>query len=491
MRLKIYSILAVLPILLLVQGCNKYLDQEPDNRTTINSVEKVAQLLVSAYPTSDYYFFTESASDNAEDVGGDAGTADRYTRPYFWEDYEGAGSTTVYWNGAYKGISAANQALEAIETYNLGKAALPYKGEALVARAYAHFMLVTFFSKAYVPGGANDSPGIPYVTVPETNKLKQYDRETVAITYQKIEKDLTEGIQLLMGDAYKVPKFHFTPAAAHAFAVRFYLFKGDWQQVINHASFIDDNGNLLGSLRPVNSTFKDMSLTEFTDIFTSSSLNANLLLATQVSLYQQFTSSAYTADMRYGFGPKLRRMFLTTGNYSGKELANKVQGSSPQFKLNKYREYFYRDNPNIASGLPYLTSPLLTVDETLINRAEAYAQLGQFDNAIQDITSFLRVRINNYNPVTDAPTINKAKAFYGLTDDREAIIKLILESKKAEFLQEGIRWLDILRHRLTVRHNFYNTAGVETFKDMGPDDLRRVFQIPQQSVLAGVALNPR
>lgn len=480
-------------IMLLTQSCDKFLDQEPDNRAAINSVEKVAQLLTTAYPGADYYYFTETASDNAEDTQGE-GLAESLTRPYFWQDNVSGsvGSPSYYWNDIYKGIAAANQALESINTYKLGTAALPYKGEALVLRAYAHFMLVTFFAKAYVPGGVNDSPGIPYVTEPETQKIKQYDRETVAITYQKIENDLREGIALLSESAYKAPKFHFNPSAANAFATRFYLFKGDWQAVIDHAAFIDRTGNVAANLRPYNTTFQNLSTGDFTILFTKSELNANLLLATQYGSYQKYSSSSYPGfKARYSPGPKLRRMYSAAGNYSGKALANKVLEKLPGFSLNKYNEFFYRFDVNIAVGNPYLTAPLLTVDETLMNRAEAYAQLGQLDNAIADIASFLSVRINNYNTTTDVPTVAKARTFYGLTDDKEAVIKLILESKKAEFLQEGIRWLDILRHRLPVEHNFYDAAGRETFRQLGADDLRRVFQIPLQSPVAGVALNPR
>jgi len=58
-------------------------------------------------------------------------------------------------------------------------------------------------------------------------------------------------------------------------------------------------------------------------------------------------------------------------------------------------------------------------------------------------------------------------------------------------MQEGIRWMDILRHRLTVSHNFIASDGTETFKTLGPDDNRRMFQIPPDAKLSGVAANPR
>ena len=78
---------------------------------------------------------------------------------------------------------------------------------------------------------------VPYVTEPETVALAKYDRETVAKTYEKIEKDLIESIDKLGSDAiYTVPRYHFTRAAANAYASRFYLYKGDWGKVITYAS---------------------------------------------------------------------------------------------------------------------------------------------------------------------------------------------------------------------------------------------------------------
>src|SRR5690606_13871980 len=187
-------------------------------RTEINTVDKVAQLLVSAYPGYSY-IFTESYTDNFEDKG--PGQGGHVNQPmvdlYFWKDPTGSGNSTPvqYWNGCYTAIAAANQALEAIELGNFKESKIrQYKGEALVARAYAHFMLVTLFSKAYEIGKQNTSPGIPYVTEPETVVMAKYDRETVDITYQKIRQDLEEGLPMLMGGVWRVPKYHFNPQAA-------------------------------------------------------------------------------------------------------------------------------------------------------------------------------------------------------------------------------------------------------------------------------------
>lgn len=486
---KIQILIFGLVVVLSAESCNKFLDTQPDNRTEINTVEKISQLITTAYPSRDYYYFTEAASDNSEDKGAGVGTLeDVNTRPYFWQDVigDGTGSTTAYWNSCYEGIAAANQALEAIENGDFGNEVLPYKGEALVARAYAHFMLVTFFAKAYVIDGLNDSPGIPYITAPETTVIKQYERGTVKSTYENIEKDLNEGMALLSASAYSVPKYHFTPAAAHAFASRFYLFKGEWQSVIDHATACVPAGDFLNNLRPTNTTLNALSLEEFRTAFTRSDQKSTLLLADQYSGYQRQT------EPRYGFGIVLTQMFGSNGNYTRKNLAHKLPSyGPPHYTTYKFKEYFHRTSPGADTGFPYLMAPLLTVDESLMNRAEAYAQLNQLENSIRDITTFMSVKVSGYNPSNDAATVEKLKSFYSILDDKEAVIKTILECKKFEFLQEGIRWLDILRHRITVVHNIYDSNGVESTMELEPDDNRRVFQIPQEALLSGIELNPR
>ena len=126
-----------------------------------------------------------------------------------------------------------------------------------------------------------------------------------------------------------------------------------------------------------------------------------------------------------------------------------------------------------------------------MNRAEAYAELGQFDLALKDINDFYSVRTNGYNPATDAVTLAKISAFYSLSDPKEGLVKTILDAKKAEFLQEGIRWFDVIRRRLTVVHNNFDATGLETFTELKPDDKRRVFQLPKEVKLSGIELNPR
>src|SRR5688572_10277207 len=98
---------------LVFAGCEKYLEQPPDNRTELDSPEKVAQLLATAYPQANYMAFAESISDNVQDKG--AGEiVNTNVDPYFFRDVEDQeqDSPEFYWAACYAAIAAANQALE-------------------------------------------------------------------------------------------------------------------------------------------------------------------------------------------------------------------------------------------------------------------------------------------------------------------------------------------------------------------------------------------
>ena len=463
-------------------------------RTEINTVDKVAKLVASAYPGYGYLAMAETYSDNVNDKGPNSGAPllDPYVDLYRWNVVEGSGNNTPtqYWNGCYAAIASANHALAAIEQYDLGSEVLQYKGEALVARAYAHFMLVTFFAKAYEIAADNSSPGIPYVTQPETVSLQQYERGTVQSVYDQIRKDLEEGIPLLRGGSWKVPKYHFTYAAANAFATRFYLFSGEWDKVIYHANETFQNGDFTGNTRPEATTLRDLTSAERQIEYTKADKNYNLLLGETYSVYQRQSTGYYS---RFGYG---RSKYLETfGRATVAGAIFRWNGSSYASSIHywprKYNEYFFYTNVAAGIGQPYTMVPLITADEALINRAEAYVRKSNNANALNDINFFASTRIENFNPASHNVTTEKAKAYFNVTTDQEALLQTILQYKQLAFLTEGIRWMDILRHRLPVIHNFISNDDTETFETLTAEDNKRMFQIPAEAAIAGVVQNPR
>ncbi|BAV10040.1 hypothetical protein FLA_6094 [Filimonas lacunae] len=458
-------------------------------------MEKVAQLVGTAYPSYGYMAMAELYSDNACDKGplvSGTNTTTPFPEMYNWEEVASTGNNTPYqyWTGVYEGIAAANQALKSIKEYNLGAAADPYRGEALLARAYGHFMLVTFFAKAYVPGGANDSPGIPYVLEPEEAAIKKYGRGTVASVYAQIEEDIEEGIPLLTGGTWAVPAYHFTPAAAHAFAARFYSFKAEWAKVVDHANLIFTGGDFTGNIRNIAAETPSLSADEYRQWFNKGDKKFNLLLHETYSVYQRSTSYGTS---RYGLGVNVYSGYYTKASPAGGTFYYRSWTSGTgNYTLYKYWEYFYYTNVSAGTGRPYIMLPLLTSDEALMNRAEAYAQLGMLDRAIADCDLMASVRISGYSKAAYGVTAEKSKAYFNVTDDQEAIILTVLDFKRRAFMAEGLRWLDVLRHRITVKHDYIDVNNDATYKELGPDDNRRMFQIPESAQKASnLAPNPR
>lgn len=467
-------------------SCRKYLEQAPDQRTQLNTVEKVAELLATAYPQADYATFTEAASDNAMDKGtGGTVSEEVNTNPFYFRDVldREQGSPTNYWNSSYRAIAAANTALEAIAKAENPDDYKAQKGEALVARAYAHFMLVTLFSKVYDPATASQDPGIPYVTTPEKIVNGQYERKTVAYVYEQVEKDLTEGLPLINNSIYKVPKYHFTTSAANAFATRFYLFKRDYAKVLEHAGRVFPGGNIRTNLRPWVTVYSKLTATEGEAIYTKATENANLLLVETPSNWAR----SY-AVYRYGLATPLVTVLFRFTNVTGAGWVQPLytSGGTDNWLILKFREHFVRESANADIGIPYTIFPLLTAEEVLFNRAEANIYLGNYTAAKQDLDDYASMRIPNYstaNKLTDAKIAN----YYGTADQRTGLIYTLLDFKQAEFIQEGMRWFDVLRYRITVTH-----TGVDgTTETSGPDDPRRLFQLPQEVTLSGIEQNPR
>ncbi|MCE6992738.1 RagB/SusD family nutrient uptake outer membrane protein [Dyadobacter sp. CY323] len=479
----------ILPVLILT-GCEDFLSTEPDStRASINTPKQVSQLLATAYPQANYVVFAESMSDNVGDKG--TGTDDKTNRfSYLFEEVEATvdeqDSPDSYWAECYRAISVANEALSII-----GKTADPsqyaaQRGEALVARAYGHFMLVNFFCKFYDPQQPNSDPGIPYVTEPEDVVIKKYERKTVAYVYEMIEKDLLEGLPLINDGTYTVPKYHFNRAAANAFASRFYLVKKNYAKVLEYANAVFPGGNLGENLRPWNTTYESLSPQELYNTYSRASQNANLLLIETSSLYGRNVAT-YRYGMNYRKWQEVsagENIILGSASWAFPLYS---QGDN-NYLIPKLNEYFVRESVNAEIGFPYVMLPAFTAEEVLFNRAEANAYLNNSAAALADLNLFVSKRVSNYNAARHSVTSASIRSYFGAnTNVLQGLVSTILAFKRIEFVQEGMRWFDIQRYAITVQHQTSGGAVIT----VPANDPRRVLQIPQSATISGIEQNNR
>jgi hypothetical protein len=482
-----------------VSSCDDFLSEKPDNRTEINTPDKISEVLVNAYPQMSYFDIAETMSDNVFDSGFQFGnTLQKNLQNYNWEiqtETNNIDTQAYYWDACYKAIAHANTALQAIEALGSPSSLNPQKGEALLARAYAHFMLVSFWSQRYNPATAGSTIGIPYLTKPETELAPQYKRNTVQEVFDFIQKDIEEGLPYITNE-YKEPKFHFNKEAAKAFASRFYLIKGDWNRVIALS-------NDLGSKPPIGITIRDfnsyepMSPEQQQISYASSNTPTNLLIVSANSIVGR---SASESRFYLPGGDRFQKILGPSTSLFGKSwLYNfySYNGSTTVF-MPKFYEYFKYTNITAGIGEPYVAEVLLSNDEFFLNRIEAHVMAGQISLANEELEYFLSTRTEEYDADTDQLTealivakypvvAGEYTPFYSMTPLQTSYIKAIAETRRRDFIHEGMRWFDVKRFNIVVNHEIDNKPTNILVKD----DNRRALQIPLHASSNGIELNPR
>lgn len=486
---------ALLLSVMMLGGCKKFLDHDPDsNRATLETPEQVSQLLISAYPQGSYITIAEAMSDNAADKHqGDVVPAneDSYKFRVVNADASVQDSPDMYWASAYSAIAACNEALDVISKVPNPEAYKSQKGEALMARAYAHFMLVCLYSQFYDPAGTNESMGIPYVDVPEDVVNKQYDRKTVAYVYDRIQQDIEEGLPLIENKYYDVPKYHFTKEAAHAFAARFYLYKRDFNKVLQHTNSVFPGVDISQTLRPWNTEWKSYAYQELWTNFSKATTTSNLLLVETYSLYGRNNYTyryAYTNDiLQEAWSVK-----ALCGNPTWIFQQKLYTVGNDNYLIPKLSEYFKSNSINANFGQPLVMVPLFDAEEVLFNRAEANAYLGNYSAVLSDLNKYVAARAVNYNAATHAVTEEKIVAYAGPgVSLRGAYIIAILDLKRLEYLFQGMRWFDLQRYKVTIQHSWFNPDNSTQTITVPAGDPRRLLQLPTSAELSGVPLNPR
>lgn len=496
-------------------SCDSYLSHLPDDRAQIDSPDAIKELLVSAYPNSTYMAFCETMSDNVGDRGPNAFDVDglSFEQSYFWKEQTAISQDTYnyYWASCYEAIAAANHALEAIAKEKNDEKYSAHIGEALMARAYAHFMLANIFSEHYTPSMNAKYLGIPYVTEPENVVFKTYKRGTLEQTYKAIEKDLTTALPLIDNSYYDVKSYHFNTDASHVFASRYYLYTAQWEKVIEHTNEVL-TGDYARRLRQLNSQEHINKNYEAKQLFYTNSLeSSNLLLATTSSVLGQ-----YLGYHRYDLTIDQYVEFLSSPKFvPGMDFSHAVDlvGDFDHVaQTPKLAPHMKQVGLNANIGYPYIMAPLLTMEEALLNRAEAYAMTNQFDLAMHDLNTFLSNRMLSIDMMNTIVGNNDFKEhlndriitrfyqtyvplltpFYELTDQQRTYVNCITDMRRKEFLQEGMRWFDIKRFHIVVQRLNKEIVNTTQFVDvLTKDDKRRAVQIPQDAIANGIEMNPR
>lgn len=528
----IYKGSLMLASVAILASCSDQLDMLPDNRTTLDIPKKIAGLLVTAYPDRTPTLFNEWMSDNTDYMGKQNSLGNRGGDQYFfWQEQTEGGndSPEQVWMLYYEGVYKANEALAAIEKQGGPKNDIlrNSKGEALLIRAYDHFILANEFCRPYNGKTSTKDAGLYYATgiADFSAAAEQSNRGTVADVYAKIAADIEAGIPLL-NDTYDVPKYHFNKQAAYAFATRFYLYYEKWEKAKEYADKLLGS-NPAASLRDYRALqamplSKSDQAVKIAEAYCSASADCNLLVQTSVSsagmalapwlISKRYTLTNYLSETELF---QSNNIWGTSSNLIWKPFTVNSGESNFALLMKLPREFEIR-NTYTGSGFLRTLNVDFTMDEALLNRAEAEIMLGQNDAACADMTIWMKNFFNTNVTLTPTSVQTYFKTVLYAYDDaakmvpsfkkhisprftidaegsvQESLLQCLLNFRRIETVHQGMRWMDIRRYNIEIPRRLIGANGKpsQNLDWLEKDDPRQVVQIPQSIREAGVDGNP-
>lgn len=559
---------AVVAAMGLTSCVDSFLDTMPDNRVELSTVEHLRLLMNTAYPSNNYTVVCETSSDNVIDNNAPDKDGKRYNLAAYergddelfaWDDVKystGSDSPSGVWEGYWSSVATVNAVLEKIADFELlpdeQKAEVDdydklsaLKGEALVLRAYDHFILANIFCEAYRgPELSKSILGIPYMTKPETTVKPHYERGNLSDVYAKIESDLKEGLALIDNSLYEIPKYHFNKQAANAFAARFYLFIRDYKKAFEYANEAFGGADVDAS-QYMSTVWQNLDKFYYISDFGKFQNNIDkprnfLLLATYSRAWRRcINSNRYACNREakratiQGPGPTWERYTWTSIKGDGESYAmnpcfNGACGSNGKSDYGTYfagtacEQFEYSDKVS-GIGYAHITRSEFNGEETLLTRAEARLFLGDIAGCVADLKIWEEAHhgspshlsgSDRYDPLTleaindfyssdfrasgggdvlfgIVKPINIDEVFpsaeYSVTPEIERVLQCVQHFRRIETIHTGMRWFDIKRFGLEITHKI-GKDRVETLTKFDP---RKAIQIPTEVLSAGFEPNKR
>lgn len=462
-------------------SCEGFLDKYPHSDVAFDQSLKTEDDMVvgingiySGFKSSAYYgrYFTVYPDIMTDEVASVNGFSNQLGILYKWIFTATDSDITAMWASMYSVIARANTIINTIDDVEGDKEFLDYlKGEALTARALAHFDLLRLFAKKYDPGTAGSDLGIPYM---KEFIISEPPRDNIESVYNNIIDDLLSAYDLLIQSPYfSKADTHFSQTAVDAILARVYLYKQDWDNAIVHARKCIDSDNY--SLT-IGDEFANMWLNdEGAEIIWKVGLTVNDA-AGKYPGYNYYNDSQGLPSPDY---MPTDRFLSIYDQQNDIRFLTYFENVPTKYGKNLTLCSKYPTNPEFAatSNTNGANMPkVLRLAEQYLICAEAYAEKGESVLAWQYIQSIRASRIENYNPAEDAvPSNLKTEIF---------------NERKRELAFEGHLWFDYKRKALGFeRQGRAETGNNAMSNDIGPlkieaNNNRWVLPIPQDEINA-------
>lgn len=496
--INIYKYLKSTLVLLLLcaslTSCSDFLNEEDKDLVIPESVTQYeAMLHKETFLDVSWFYMSDLMTDDiTENPSATTSAKNTYKSLYTWKrdvERDGEGevitATNSMWQKLYSDILVANYVIEnGPKATGTDDERNYLVAEAYFVRARAYLELVNIYAPVYDAATASSTAGVPLRL--DTGVSNNYSRASVASVYAQIEKDLKEAINLFGKTAAKKSLWHPNADAAQLLLSRTYLYKGEWQNVLDATEQLASR-QLYDLTRRPNSP---MIVETNTEVLHSYGSPALLYPGTDESLGIMEIPSIYQTE-------------LTTCTYGASEdLLSKFALAS-----NDCRKYTWVINPQGGTSMTVpakwhgqftqIGAYSYRLAEAYLNRAEALAALDKLGDAQTLMIKYLSSRIANFSSqrATYMPSASASELEWR---------KFVVDQRRLEFCFENMRWFDLRRinswypHTLTHTFTLASSAsgstnvtvqGTERYTLL-PSSPNYVFELPEAETQINTTIVP-
>lgn len=476
-------------------SCEDYLEEVPQNKLNPSTVTDYRELLSYGYVTDvrimpylealgdDIGFFEDDKMYGYYSGAGRPDASDIYMGAYMFDlSHEEEMGTDIAFSNLYESIYYANLVITNVDnssSVTLGDDMQDYKdnlkGEAYALRAFSYFYLINLYGQHYDPDTASSDFGVP-ITHSTAAEDKAYPRSTVEEVYNLIESDLENAVSLMEENPVeKYTKVLFDAKSAAALQSRIALYMQNWDKTIEVADKVLNYNPSIFDLSVLADTYTEVDEanfnafrtgTDYTDLDNSNVLfgngaNENIPI---LSFWPTATTFSVSKELADSYEPGDVRRFYFIGTH------NRTLWGRDNSKLALIKN---RENTPLATSAYYGSfqgySRVLRTEEVLLNRAEAYAQKGDLQSAVNDLNT---LRVKKFDPLFYADLI--------VGDfTKESLISYIYNERRKELCFEGHRWFDLKR---TTRPEMFRIGYDGREAHLLQNDPRYVLQIPESEL---------
>lgn len=416
----------------LLSSCSDFLQEEDKDKMIPETVEqfqamlhKEAFLNVSWFYRSD--IMTDCISENSE-----ASTDNKsdYWSLYTWQrdvEIDGSGhrtaATNSMWGNLYNDILVANYIIEqASDATGTESARNQIIGEAYFVRGRAYLELISIYAEPYDAATADATQGVPLRY--GTGVTNDYARSSVAAVYSQIESDLTTAKEYLSKSRENKSLWHPNAEVAQLLLSRVYLYKGEWQRVVDATDDL------------VRGTLYDMTLQPNSPVITTSNPEVLHCYGSPANLINEGNAS-FTNNVPSIYGSA----GLVTYCVSDKLLNAFHKGD-----CRPYTFFISEGGVDVPakwhSQYTRLGAYSYRLSEAYLSRAEALERLGRTQEAESLMRKFLASRVVNSAVNVPLPSSGGSSAS---SDTTSPLLRFILDERWLEFCCENMRWYDLRR----------------------------------------------